>query len=66
MPWSSIVASADDATFSDKDTAYSSFHAVAPLCSEGSEFHEILVPVRPQSLFIGQIERLESSMQFFQ
>lgn len=63
MAGRAIVPCADDAFFTHDNAANATLHAVAPLCRERGKTHEILVPARPQTFFIGQVQGIQSLVQ---
>lgn len=58
VPWSAIVASADDAFLPNQHTANAALHAVASLCSEVSKLHEVLIPAGTKPLLVCQSQRV--------
>ena len=54
-----VVASTDHTLLADQDAPNTSLHTVTPLRSQRCETHEVLIPIRPHSCFIGQVEAVE-------
>ena len=51
-----IVTCAYNSSFTNKDTANSSFHTIASLCCQRGQLHEVLIPIWSQTLNICQIQ----------
>lgn len=61
--WSAVVSSTYNALFSYQNATDASLHAIASLRCKRSQLHEILVPVRSQSVFVGEIEAAEGAIE---
>lgn len=62
-PGGAIVAGRHNSVLRNKHTAHAPLHAVASLGSKGGKSHEILIPCRPQSVFICEIQLAQSSIE---
>jgi len=63
VPRCAVVASTDHTLLADQDAPNTSLHTITPLRSQRCETHKVLIPIRPHSCFIGQVEAVESLVE---
>jgi hypothetical protein len=63
VPWRAIVAGRYHPPLPNQHAAHPTLHAIAPLGGKGGQLHEVLVPGRPQALFIRQVQAVEDLVE---
>ncbi len=58
-----IVACTNHPLLSHQDTADPPFHTITPTSSQRCKLHEVLVPIRPQTLIVGKVQIFEGALQ---